>query len=61
MAVVVNKEYLQNVATLLGLSFEDLELCFTYKTRKIGMNVINSPLKYDEAVALQNSFSKNLY
>lgn len=25
------------------------------------MNVINSPLKYDEAVALQNSFSKNLY
>ena len=25
------------------------------------MNVIKSPLKYDEAVALQNSLSKNLY
>jgi myosin heavy subunit len=27
----------------------------------MGQNVINSPLKYDEAIALQNSFSKNLF
>lgn len=27
----------------------------------MGQNIINSPLKYDEAIALQNSFSKNLY
>jgi myosin heavy subunit len=46
---------------LLELDQEGLEQCFSFKTRKIGMNVINSPLKYEEAVALQNSFSKNLY
>ena len=27
----------------------------------MGQNIINSPLKYDEAIALQNSFAKNLY
>ena len=61
MAVVTNKDYLHNVAALLGLDVEALLLCFQFKTRKIGASVINSPLKYDEAVALQNSFSKNLY
>jgi myosin heavy subunit len=27
----------------------------------MGLSIINSPLRYDEAIALQNSFSKNLY
>jgi myosin heavy subunit len=27
----------------------------------MGQNIIHSPLKYDEAIALQNSFAKNLY
>lgn len=27
----------------------------------MGVNVINSPLKYDEAVALRDSFAKNIY
>jgi myosin heavy subunit len=27
----------------------------------MGQNLINSPLKFDEAIALQNSFAKNLY
>ena len=27
----------------------------------MGVSIINSPLKYDEAIALQNSFSKNMY
>jgi myosin heavy subunit len=27
----------------------------------MGASVINSPLKYDEALALRDSFSKNIY
>ena len=27
----------------------------------MGVNIINSPLKYDEAIALRDSFSKNIY
>jgi len=27
----------------------------------MGVSVINSPLRFDEAVALQNSFAKNIY
>ena len=46
MAKITNKEYLQNVAKLLGLNYTALEHCFEERTRKIGMNVINSPLKY---------------
>lgn len=47
MAVVTNKDYLHNVAALLGLDVEALLLCFQFKTRKIGASVINSPLKYE--------------
>ena len=61
MAIIVNKEYLFNVAELLGIKQEELDACFQFKTRKIGGSVINSPLRYDEAIALQNSFAKNLY
>lgn len=61
MATVVNKEFLSNVASLMSLNYEEFEYCFSFKTRKIGGSVINSPLRYDEAVALQNSFAKNLY
>jgi myosin heavy subunit len=61
MAIVINKEYIANVAKLLVIDYETFDACFQFKTRKIGGSVINSPLKYDEAVALQNSFAKNLY
>ena len=27
----------------------------------MGVSIINSPLKYDEAIALRDSFSKNIY
>jgi hypothetical protein len=47
MAIIINKEYLNNVASLMGLSYEDFEFCFSFKTRKIGGNVISSPLRYD--------------
>lgn len=47
MATVVNKEYLSNVASLMGINNEEFEYCFSFKTRKIGGNVINSPLRYD--------------
>lgn len=47
MATIVNKEFLNNVASLMGLNNDDFEFCFSFKTRKIGGNVISSPLRYD--------------
>lgn len=47
MAIPVNKEYLMSVVKLLGVEYDPFQFCFQYKTRKIGANVTNSPLKYD--------------
>jgi myosin heavy subunit len=61
MATPVNTECLMVISQLLEVSYETLSHGFQYKSRKMGQNIINSPLKYDEAIALQNSFAKNLY
>jgi myosin heavy subunit len=49
------------VAKLLEVDLAALDHSFQFKMRKMGASVINSPLRYDEAVALQNSFAKNIY
>lgn len=61
MAIPVNKQYIEAVVKLLGVDYEAFQFCFQYKSRKLGVSVINSPLKYEEAIAVQNSFAKNLY
>ena len=61
IAIISNEEYLRNVVELLEVDFEGFKHCFSYKTRKLGPNLIHSPLKYDEAVALRDSFAKNIY
>lgn len=61
MAVPTNPQYLKVIAQLLCVDYDTFVHSFQYKSRKMGQNIINSPLKYDEAVALQNSFAKNLY
>lgn len=61
MAVTQTKDILEKISILLNVDYQSLEHSFQYKSRKMGQNVIHSPLKYDEAIALQNSFSKNLY
>lgn len=61
MAIITNEEYIRNVVELLEVDFEKFKHSFTYKTRKLGPNLIHSPYKYDEAVALRDSFAKNIY
>jgi myosin heavy subunit len=61
MAIPVNKEYLASVVKLLCVDYEPFEFSFQYRTRKLGASIINSPLRFDEAIALQSSFAKNIY
>lgn len=61
IAIIINEQYLKNVTDLLQVDYEEFKHCFQFKTRKMGVNVINSPLKFDEAVALRDSFAKNIY
>ena len=61
IAIITNEEYIKNVTTLLEVDYEKFKHSFQYKTRKMGVSIINSPLKYDEAIALRDSFSKNIY
>ena len=61
MAVLTNPEYLKIVAQLMEVDYAQLEHSFKFKTRKMGIQVINSPLKLEEATALQDSFAMNMY
>lgn len=45
----------------MEVDFEKFKHCFKFKTRKMGVSIINSPLKHSEAVSLRDSFSKNIY
>lgn len=47
MALVVNEEYLKNVVELLEVDYAKFKHSFSFKTRKLGPNIIHSPLKYD--------------
>lgn len=61
IAIITNEEYIRNVTEMLEVDYQEFMHCFQFKTRKMGANIINSPLKFDEAVALRDSFSKNIY
>ena len=61
MAIITNEEYALNVVKLLEIDFEKFKNHLQYKQLKSGMNIINTPLKFNEALALRDSFSKNIY
>jgi myosin heavy subunit len=61
MAIITNEEYALNVVKLLEIDFEKFKHHLQYKQLKSGMNIINTPLKFNEALALRDSFSKNIY
>lgn len=54
-------DFLANAAYLINITTEDLAHSLSFKTRKLAGSVIDSPLRLDEALALRDSLSKNLY
>lgn len=52
---------LTNVCKMLGLNKSAFEECMTMVTRKIGDQVIKSPLKLYECIQIKNSIAKELY
>lgn len=61
MVIIKNDGYIKNITELLEVDFDKFKNCFENKTRKMGVNIISSPLKYSEAISLRDSFSKNIY
>jgi len=45
MAIATNPEYLKIVSKLMDIDYNKLEHSFHFKTRKLGVTVINSVLR----------------
>lgn len=62
MVTIVDEKYIHNVTELLEVDEESFKHCFIFKSiKEPGGKIIDSPLKYDEAIAIRDSFSKNFY
>ena len=52
---------LQKASDILGINDEKLTSAICFKTRKIGAQVINSPMNRIECVSIRDAFTKSLY
>ena len=59
--MIEHENFLVNAAELIRVKPDDLSHALKYKTRFLGGVLVHSSLRLEEAIALRDSFSKNLY